>query len=360
MSKGIVMEKHRKFTIVVASDGSFQKVKPIKDAEIGAEVSYETLTEKQGGLLFFPTRKKNSVPIRYIAIACMVLLFVMPFYFFSGDNKTYAYVNLDINPSVEIEINEELNVVSITPLNADAKKLLEKLPDYKDKQVVQFIEIIMNKSVELGLTKNGKNVMVGVSYIDTEDISVIDSVDKYFAANKTSWKIATFQVPMELRKRALKENISMNKVLANTMDNSNTEPEKYLNQPRTNDDEKELIRSFYINSSNDHQNEVKDEKNTVNQDNINPSAAASKPLKEKEIKQSSELKKQNGKIHSKGKNQIKKPEEVKKEKKKDKMKHNPANKIDKQKNKVHKDKDKENEKNEDKNKDKHKKNKEND
>lgn len=331
------MEKHRKFTIVVTSDGNFQKVKPIKEADIGSEVSFEKLTEKQSGLLFFPSRKKNSSPpLRYIAIACMVLLLVMPFYFLSGENKTYAYVNLDINPSLEIEINEELDVVAVTPLNEDANKLLEKLPDYKNKQVVPFIEIIMNKSAELGLTKNGKNVLVGVSYLQAEDISVIDTVDKYFSTNKTSWKIATFQVPKELRKRALEENISMNKVLANTMD-SNSKPEKVLNQPRTNDDEKELIRSFYINSTKDHQNKVEDAKTAVNEEEINPITPVPKPVKKKTTQHPSDLKKKNGDIHSKGKNQNNKPDKIKKEKKQGKEKHKHTNNKDRQKNKDNKD-----------------------
>ncbi|WP_404451626.1 anti-sigma factor domain-containing protein [Virgibacillus necropolis] len=320
MSKGIVMEKHRKFTIVMTRDGSFHKVKPVKEAEIGAEVSYEVLASKKSGLLFFQPRKSSSLPVKYIAIACMVLMFVMPFYFFGGQNKTYAYVNLDINPSVEIEIDKDLSVVSISPLNNDARKLIKKLPTYEDKKIQQVIEIIMNKSDALGLSKNGKNVLVGVSYVNNKDISVLNTVDNYFLTHNTSWDVVTFHVPKEVRDRALKKNISMNKVMADTMNDETLNPEKMLLQPRINDDEKEIIHSFYTNSKSNHQKPREEEKVSVDKNDTNHSTVPPQKGKKKTDQHPSELKKKNGYIHSNGKNQ-----------------HNKSNKADKIKEK-HKDK----------------------
>lgn len=249
MSKGIVMERHRTYSIVMTSDGGFHKVKPVKDAGIGTEVSYEVLVSKKKSIVYFQHHK----PAKYIAIACVLILFVMPFYFLIGQSKTYAYVNLDINPSLEIELNKDLQVVSISPLNDDAETLVKQLSHYKDKKIEQVIEQIMNKSDTLGLTKSGKNVLVGVSYVDHKDTAILDTVDAYFSTHKTAWGIATFKVPKEIREHALEKDISMNKAMADSLDES-ADPAIKVTQTRVNDEEKELIHSFYTNSKDNHQN----------------------------------------------------------------------------------------------------------
>lgn len=303
MSKGIVMEKHRKYTIIMTQDGSFHKVRPVRDAGIGAEVSYEILAAKKNGFLFFQSHKQA----RYVAIACVALLLVMPFYFLVGQNKTYAYVNLDINPSIEIEVDEDLRVVSIEPLNQDAEKLLEHLSSYKDKEIEYVIEEIMNKSDMLDLTKNGKNVLVGVSYVNAEDVAILDTVDKYFLTHNTSWDIATFKVPKELHARAAKENISMNKVMANTMDKEVPDSEKEV-QIRLNDDEKELIHSFYSNSKSSHQNTEKSVPVSDGQDVMDPTVVPKqKPKKEQAKQRQSKPEQKNSEVHSHAKNQHAKP-----------------------------------------------------
>lgn len=61
MSKGIVMERHRTYSIVMTSDGGFHKVKPVKDAGIGTEVSYEVLVSKKRALFIFNTINQQSI-----------------------------------------------------------------------------------------------------------------------------------------------------------------------------------------------------------------------------------------------------------------------------------------------------------
>lgn len=320
MSKGIVMEKHRKYTIVMTQDGSFHKVRPVKNAGIGTEVSYEFSASKKRGLFLF--QSNSRIPVRYIAVACLVLLFVMPFYFLGEQNKTYAYVNLDINPSLEIEVDKDLNVVSISPLNDDAKKLIKQLSNYKDKEIALVIEDIMNKSDALGITRNGKNAIVGVSYVNDQEIAILDTVDNYFLTHNTSWDIATFKVPKEIHELSLKENISMNKIMAEKMVVDGT-PEIKIKQTRINDDERELIHSFYTNSKAKHQNSKENEPVSDKQ-NSKDSTVVPQPKKETKVRHASEQKKKNDMIRSREKdkyNNSDKPKEKGEKHKEKQVKH---------------------------------------
>ncbi|MBT2217387.1 anti-sigma factor domain-containing protein [Virgibacillus dakarensis] len=244
MKKGIVMEKHRQYTIIMTGNGLFLKAKPVGDASIGTEVAFEILEANKRYLFFFRPKEKVKNSFRVIAVTCLLLLFAVPFYFIAGSGKTYAYVNVDINPSVELEIDDQLHVRSVKALNDDAKILVEKLSDYKNKSLEEMVALIMDNSEKSGFIKNGKNVMVGVSYRENSDVSVLDTLDSYFSGHQTDWEIVTFRVPKEIRKTAREKDLSMNKVMAKKLEEKDF-PKDVEEKEKLNDEEKAIIRSFY-------------------------------------------------------------------------------------------------------------------
>ncbi|MGY0693834.1 anti-sigma factor domain-containing protein [Virgibacillus sp. FSP13] len=261
MKKGIVMEKHRKYTIIMTENGLFLKVKPVRDAVIGAEVSCELINDNKRYLFIFHPKKKVKNTLRVVAMACLLLLFVLPFYFISGSNKTYAYVNIDINPNVELEIDDQLHVQAIKPLNDDASLIIDKLPKYKNQPLEKVVTSIMDSSEKSGLVKNGKNVIVGVSYVDNNDISILDTLDRFFTGHKVDWNIATFLVPKAVRKKAEEQNKSMNELMAKDLDEEGSRhPEA---AEKLNNTEKAMINSFYNNNKEQEQHEQKTEANEL-------------------------------------------------------------------------------------------------
>nr|WP_280922963.1 anti-sigma factor domain-containing protein [Virgibacillus litoralis] len=299
------MEKHRRYTIVMQKDGAFQKALPIEDADIGTEVYFQPKESKMNSLFYLFSGRNNSVPVRLIAMTCMVLLLIMPFYFIMNSNETYAYVNIDINPSVELEVNEQLKVQSINPLNGDAEILINKLSKYKGKELEHVIDNIMNTSEKAGLLKNGKNMLVGVSYIlDGHKTSVVDTVDKYFSDHNTDWKIATFQVPKKIRIQAKENKQTMNELMATSLAESNEthDVSKEDNMDQTtpvNDEEEAMINSFY-NKNQNHSESIKSNKS--NSDESAQSLNNNDYEEKGNNKHPSELKEKNGEINANKKN----------------------------------------------------------
>lgn len=234
-----MMEKHSHFTIVMVRGGAFYKAKPI-DAMIGSEVSFEPFDGNKKTFLLFPA-KKVSAPVRLLSMACVLLLLVLPFYFIVSVNKTYAYVNIDINPSVELELNKDLKVQSIHSLNKDGKELVSNLSDYKNQNVEKVIRMIMKESEHSGMINDQKNILVGVSYANGEvkDISVLEQVDTSFQEKRTDWSVVTFNVPKHVREEAKNSNKSMNELMAGLV---NKDQNKHVSM---NDQERAIIHSFY-------------------------------------------------------------------------------------------------------------------
>ncbi|GAA0595811.1 anti-sigma-I factor RsgI [Virgibacillus siamensis] len=281
MKKGIVMGKHRRYMIVMQNDGVFCKAPPM-DVSVGSEISFEPLPAKNRFDFYMKNRKISMKPV---ALLCVVLLLLVPVYFTMGVNKTYAYVSIDINPSIELEINEEMQVRSMTAVNEDGKKIVKELPEYKGKQLEKILALIMQKSEDSGLTENGKSMLLGVSYaLDKHELSVLDAVDSYFIENGEDWQVATFMVPKEIHKIADEKKLSMGEVMVSKMNDSD-----YTSNQSSwmNEEEKAIINSFYNNDSHSTTTTVDndDSKSVTKQSDKNSSdneseSAQNKPAKE--------------------------------------------------------------------------------
>lgn len=231
------MEQHRNFTIMMTSDGLFEKAYPIKNALIGYEVEYEPMIQKQ----WLAVLKEKFFTMRVAALACVFLIALLPLYMWTNHNSTYAYVDIDINPSIELEINEDLKIISIVPFNDDAVLLIEKLGDVKGKDIELVVDKIIAASEETGLVNAEKNVLIGVHYVEEEiNKSVLDVIDQHFTEKASDWDILTVEISEKLRETAEEYNISMNKVLANTV-----KEEAVENIDSMTEEDNQVLQSFF-------------------------------------------------------------------------------------------------------------------
>ncbi|GIO25646.1 anti-sigma factor domain-containing protein [Ornithinibacillus bavariensis] len=237
MKKGIVMERHQKYMVVLTPDGSFEKAATIKGVDIGFEVIYEPIIEKTSTSVF----QRNFFSIRTAALACIILIALLPLYFITNKNEAYAYVDIDINPSIELEISDNFKVADVKALNEDALRLLQKVKGLKGKKVEEAIDEIIHLSEENGYTNTAKNVLVGVHYVDKADAGnpLITKIHDHFSKKNTEWQVVTLEIPDEVRMKAEKAKQSMNEVLAKQVDTDKKDKQVLT------EDEKEVLQSFY-------------------------------------------------------------------------------------------------------------------
>ncbi|RYG72890.1 hypothetical protein EU245_08775 [Lentibacillus lipolyticus] len=250
MNKGMVMEVHRRYIIVMRSDGTFQKALPIPDAAVGMEVCYQPLKEKRQAAWHLFGQQKIRNPFRITAMACVLFLLFIPVYVMMDEEKAYAYVNVAINPNMELEIDDKLKVRSIEALNDDAEVFLKELENYRGKTLEEVLQIIMQETEKTGMLDNGKNMLVGVSYmLDSHETSVTEKLETYFSKYDTEWKITTFQIPKDVWNEARDKEQSMNQIMAKNLDEADTvsADEKNPGDDATpvDDHDKEMIHSFY-------------------------------------------------------------------------------------------------------------------
>ncbi|HHY81833.1 MAG TPA: hypothetical protein GX505_04020 [Clostridiales bacterium] len=119
--KGLVVEKQAFCSIVLTPTGEYRKVYGIIKEEVGQEISI----------------KYCSAASRLAAVAAALVIII----FFSQVlpvllewNQVYAYVTLDINPSVEFAIDSDYLVLKARPYNQEAESILTQL-EYERKEI---------------------------------------------------------------------------------------------------------------------------------------------------------------------------------------------------------------------------------
>ena len=96
-----------------------------------------------------PKRKRHYAP--WLAAACLVLVLAGAFGLYSRQNtaSVASIVSLDVNPSIEMKLNKDARVVSVTALNQDAVAILDGM-DLKGADVNVAVNALVGSLLKHG------------------------------------------------------------------------------------------------------------------------------------------------------------------------------------------------------------------
>ncbi|KNY28127.1 anti-sigma-I factor RsgI family protein [Pseudobacteroides cellulosolvens] len=182
-SKGIVLEIDKIGAVVINNEGNYIRIKKNNKLIPGVLVEYtenDVINKKQ--TLFLRVLRENSKIAYAIGSAAVFIFIVALFAIISRQalGSTFAYIDVDINPSVEFKINKSNSIVGVKSLNKDGEKLCQSI-DFIGKKVENGIVEIINRSAELGYFKD-KNRLVLVAGALQVDGKM--STEKYEKLNK--------------------------------------------------------------------------------------------------------------------------------------------------------------------------------
>jgi hypothetical protein len=201
------MELKGNKAVVFTPDGEFKKTRlPGGEYELGQEVEF---SESGMGYMY-----------KWGAIAAvLVLALVIPYVFSitALDTKAYAYVDLDVNPSVEFTINRQSRVIEAKGLNIEGEEVL-KDADLIGKKIDYGIEYFALRSFQLGYANAEKNYILATTVFEEgENIKleerIKESLEKTVEKSKIPVEIGVLTATKEIKEEADKAGISSGKYL---------------------------------------------------------------------------------------------------------------------------------------------------
>lgn len=173
MNKGIVIEIHSSHVVLLLPSGEFvngQKREGV--ISLGDEIVYQPL---QRAVNKNRSKKvKAFVPVgAFLAAAAIMFLFFLPM--FKTDAATMAYISVDINPSLEIEVDENGYVKSLKAYNQDGEFIIDQLDPNLGK-VSTVMSSIIQKSKDAGFIKEDKSIIISPVYLSGIPTSLKESI----------------------------------------------------------------------------------------------------------------------------------------------------------------------------------------
>ncbi|HEY0828295.1 MAG TPA: anti-sigma factor domain-containing protein [Bacilli bacterium] len=217
MNKGIVMEVKSKHLFVMTSGGQFIKLsRKTTHGQIGEEIEFS----EPRGRWINPSFHFTS------ALAAAVIFGIIVFSVFGGfgNGQVVAYYTLDINPGIELGVNDEEKVIKVRALNKDGAKLLDKL-NYKNQTLENVTQLLMEQIEAEGLLVKEagdivitSTVMKDKAGIDEQAVlirmehKIKEVITRKHPKDAEKVKITSLSTPREVRANAIDKGVSTGKL----------------------------------------------------------------------------------------------------------------------------------------------------
>ncbi|MFD2671229.1 anti-sigma factor domain-containing protein [Marinicrinis sediminis] len=220
MKKGLVMEIQKKSLVVMTRDGEFMQIpRGSRVCDLGEEILFPARSFR------FPTRMYSLAAVCTAAMLMIVALF-SGFNLF-GKSVVAAYVTMDINPSIELGIDDEDVVVEATGLNPEGIKLLKEI-EVEGLLLREAANVVMEEAspiLERYMSEDGAGDIVLTSMVikleyEQEEHRFMQEMTEMmhvnlaerFARHETQLNVTVLSAPKELRQSAQNAGVSSGKL----------------------------------------------------------------------------------------------------------------------------------------------------
>ncbi|HEY2419957.1 MAG TPA: anti-sigma factor domain-containing protein [Neobacillus sp.] len=177
MKKGIVMEIDGIFLTLLTPEGEFLRARRENEQHIiGEEIDFFPVKSHK---TFWPTNSLFKVkPVWALSVAAALLIFLSSFIPMYQDNKAYAYMSIDVNPSIELGVNKKMQVVELTGFNKEGKQVISSISDWKKKDVTKLTQTILFEMKKQGFLKNKSAIIISTVYTNQQEQKADEKLQK--------------------------------------------------------------------------------------------------------------------------------------------------------------------------------------
>jgi hypothetical protein len=162
LKQGIIMELQGRKAIVMTPSGEFIQIKKVKpEWKVGEQIQFSPQSMPQWALT-----------MRWTAAAAALFLIFMvgiPWMTAGTSKAVAAYVTLDINPSIELSINEDEEVIGVDGINQDGEKLLDSLDLVGDDLIKATSSIMVEAQKQGFISSDGGDVVITTVIVEGKE-----------------------------------------------------------------------------------------------------------------------------------------------------------------------------------------------
>ncbi|MGE8015166.1 anti-sigma factor domain-containing protein, partial [Bacillus mycoides] len=222
MNKGIVMDIKKHNVVVLTPNGEFITFKrKVHSYMIGEEISFNEQEQRAPRFSMPPFLKPTTVIVA--GFLCVLL-----FFYNQPEEKVFAYVSVDINPSLEASVTEDLRVIDLRACNDDGRRILKEMKGWENKHLQDVIRTIIKQSQKDKYLTNDKQVMLTAV---TKDKSLEPQLEKAMQELKKEYEIKHVTVEYQSSTMQIREDANKAGVGTGVYIKQEKEKQKSLTPP---------------------------------------------------------------------------------------------------------------------------------
>jgi Anti-sigma factor N-terminus len=210
---GIIMEINERFLTLLTPEGEFLRARKQDRAyAIGQEIAFFPIELKNGNLsrplsIFSLSRGKGLM-----AAAFAMMLAIVSFLPFLQNDEVYAYMSIDVNPSIELGVNQEYQVVELVPYNEEGKLIIQNIKNWKKNSIHEVADKILLQIKKQGYFKENKEVVIAAVYTE-QNKEADERIQKELAdikqvAQKEQLEVTLLEASEKEREAAIEKGLS--------------------------------------------------------------------------------------------------------------------------------------------------------
>ena len=137
--------------------------------------------DHEKGKVIYMEKKKNRSFAGFAAVAAVFVLLIAGIFiaknngFGITNNSLAAVVSFDVNPSIELKVDNEEDVISVNGLNDDGKKVLEGM-DLEDTDLEVAVNAIIGSMLKHGyINEMANSILLSVSGVEGYDADALET-----------------------------------------------------------------------------------------------------------------------------------------------------------------------------------------
>ncbi len=207
---GVVLEVRGQEVIVLTQNGEFKRQRVSRAIpRVGQEIPLRAVS------------RWNWYRYGSVAAAVLLLAVLLPILHLVPGTTPAAYVSMDINPSVEMALDDRYQVVKANPLNREGAEILGKI-EITGLPADEAVAKITSEAVREGYIAQSKNNRVLITVSDEKDnpVSTVElaenlkkSASKVLARDNLSGTVQSVKTDTRIRKEARDVGLSTGKYM---------------------------------------------------------------------------------------------------------------------------------------------------
>ncbi len=187
--KGIILEADKQKIIVLDESGQFTELVAYgKKYTVGEEIT-------------IPARK-NHFSGRFVALAASLMILVTSGAGFGAYYYPQGYINIDVNPSIEISYNIFERVIRARGLNQEGQDIVKQLGELKNQKIDYAVKQFIDEIEEQGYIDNTDDHLALITINGNDpDNSIMESIVDDFDQAEMTYDLTVADGSKKIHKR---------------------------------------------------------------------------------------------------------------------------------------------------------------